>query len=96
MEQNEISQHEVEVYRVLRLNPTLWMTNIVIAERAPAISPRTVRAKTAKFVALGLIDVAEVFPGHRYRLSDKGRQRNAAYLTRLENAASVFGIELDG
>lgn len=92
MEQNEISIHEVEVWRVMQANPARWMSNSEIYDqcRPALIRPRTVRAKTIKLVTLGLLDQAEVFPAHRYRLSSKARQRNAAYLMRLEKAGEVF------
>lgn len=89
MEQNEISTHEVAVFNYLKANDR-WLSNEELS-RALDMSKRTVRSKTKKFLDLGLCDVAEVFPGHRYRFSDKANKRNAAYLKRLEWAAAVFG-----
>lgn len=94
MELNEISTHEVEVFRVLRENAGRWMTNKDIAALVNGVAERTVRAKTIKLVQLGLLDQAEVFPAHRYRLSAKARQRNTGYVIRLEGAAEVFGVDL--
>jgi hypothetical protein len=94
MEQNEISTHEVEVWRVFRQSPDRWMTNKDAAALVTGVAPRTVRAKTIKLVTLGLLDQAEVFPAHRYRLSAKAKQRNASYVIRLEKAAEVFGVTL--
>ena len=91
MEQNEISIHEVRVVQAMQANAEKWLSNKDIAELVQGVSPRTVRAKTAKLVTIGLLDVAEVFPSHRYRWSDKAKQRNAAYLNRLAKAAEVFG-----
>lgn len=48
-----------------------------------------------KLVDLGLLDQAEVFPAHRYRLSSKADKRNKSYLQRLERAAEVFGIAIN-
>ena len=89
MEKSEISHHELRTYKALK-SATTWLTSREIAAQAK-ISPRTARAHVTKFVNLGLIDVAEVFPGHRYRWSEKADKRNAAYLKRLERAMEVFG-----
>ena len=89
MEKNEISLHEVKIYLCLKNGG--WMTHKDI-ESASGINPRTVRAHTKRFVGLGILDVAEVFPAHRYRISDKARKRNASYALRLDKAVEVFGL----
>ena len=89
MERNEISAHEVRVYSLFEAKPTQWLTNVEIA-KAAQVATRTARAFTLKFVRLGLLDVAEVFPGHRYRLRQKPEKRNVAYHQRLKAAQSVF------
>lgn len=91
MERNEISLHEVKIYRALKDGKGKWLTNADIKASIEGVSARTVRAHTLKLVRLGLIDQAEVFPAHRYRLSDKADKRNPAYTIRLEKAADVFG-----
>ena len=65
------------------------MTNKEIAEKAH-VAVRTARAHTFKLVKLGLVDMAEVFPAHRFRWSQKSEKRNAAYSLRLQNATEVF------
>lgn len=90
MESNEISIQECRVFQALR-GTREWMSNAEISDFA-RVAPRTVRAKTRKFVDLGLCDLAEVFPGHRYRLSQKADKRNLSYLKRLEDAVTVFGL----
>jgi DNA-binding transcriptional ArsR family regulator len=92
MEKNEISIHELKVVNALRFNPDRWLGNRDITKMIGSISERTVRAHTLKLVKLGLLDQAEVFPSHRYKWSDKARKRNAAYVTRIDKAAEVFGI----
>ena len=87
METNEISEHEVRAFAVFRTSG--WMTNKQLAEQA-RIGQRTARAYTKKWTELGIADIAEVFPGHRYRLSELADKRNAAYMKRLDAAASVF------
>lgn len=90
MERNEISIHEVRVYLALKAAGD-WMTHADIAN-ASGVNPRTVRAHTLRLVGLGLLDKAEVFPAHRYRLAQKADKRNASYAQRLEHARSVFGL----
>lgn len=90
MERNEISRHEVLVY--LALADGGWMTNRQIAERVSGVAPRTVRAHTLKLVQLGLVEQAEIFPGHHYRLSDHAAQRNRGYFDRLERAIEILGL----
>ncbi|MDH5291901.1 MAG: hypothetical protein OEY41_18040 [Acidimicrobiia bacterium] len=94
MERNEISAHEVEVYRVLATNGHRWLSNREIHELANGVAPRTVRHLTKKLVGLGIVDQAEVFPGHRFRISAHARQRNRGYLDRLHGVASILGADL--
>ncbi len=90
MERNEISAHEVRVYHALR-TATAWLSSADVA-RLAAVAGRTARAHCLKLVNLGLADQAEVFPSHRYRISDKAGKRNVAYLQRLERAGEALGI----
>jgi hypothetical protein len=46
-------------------------------------------------VDANIVDQAEVFPAHRYRLSKKARKRNINYIQRLERAAEVFGLKIE-
>lgn len=86
-ERNEISLHEIRVYRALL--DCAWHTNKAIAQIA-GVAERTARAHTKRLLDLGICDVAEVFPGHRYRLSLKASKRNASYMGRLAEADKVF------
>jgi hypothetical protein len=90
VEQNEISVQECRVYLALKKRQA-WVSNRELAKEA-GIADRTARAKTLKFVGLGICDVAEVFPGHRYRFSEKAGVRNNAYVRRLESAIEVLGM----
>jgi hypothetical protein len=47
-----------------------------------------------KLVRLGIVDQAEVFPAHRYRLSTHAAKRNRGYADRITRAAEVLGIPL--
>lgn len=92
-EKNEISRHEIMISKVLQASQGQWLSNKAIAEKvAMPISQRTVRAHTLKLVRLGLLDQAEVFPGHHFRWSDKAGKRNVSYLLRLNQAAEVLGL----
>ena len=94
MEKGEISIHEAKVYQALRARADAWVSNGDLAAAVPGVSARTVRYHTKRFVELGLLDVAEVFPSHRYRWSEFAEKRNAGYLKRLSHAAEVFGLEV--
>ena len=69
-------------------------TNAEIGAECQAVASRTVRAVTLKFVRLGLLERAYVFPGHKFRVAEKAQQRNQGYLDRLYFAADVFGVAL--
>ena len=43
-----------------------------------------------RFVRAGLVDQAEVFPGHRYRFSGMAEKRNRTLLERLARAEEVL------
>lgn len=91
MERNEVSIHEVRIYQAFLAKPAEWLSAVEIAELAN-VAPRTARAHTSKLTKLGILDLAEVFPAHRYRLSEKASKRNVAYLQRLIQASEVFGV----
>ena len=90
MERNEISVHQVRIYVALK-DANAWMTNKQIAELA-GVAERTARQLTFNLVKLGVLDLAEVFPAHKYRMSEKASKRNASYVNRLELARSVFSL----
>lgn len=89
-ERSEISFHEIQVFRLLKSAPEKWFTHKQISETSK-MNERTVRSHTLRFVRLGLVDQAEVFPAHRYRWSEKAQRRNGSYLLRLNQADSIFG-----
>lgn len=92
MEQSEVSTHQLRVFQCLaRAHPRQWMTNKAIA-CATGVSLRNVSLHTRRLVDLGIFDQAEVFPGHRFRLSEKADKRNAAYMIRLKQAEDIFGM----
>lgn len=90
MEKNEISTHQIKVWRAVLKNGG-WMTARDIAEET-GVAKRTASLHCFNLVKLGIFDLAEVFPAHRYRASDMGDKRNKAYLLRLEKASEVFGL----
>lgn len=90
METSEISLHDVKVYLVLK-SADRWLTNREIA-KAAGVADRTARAKTIRMVRLGILDQAELYPGHRYQLSKKADKRNGGYVQRLEQAIKIFGL----
>jgi DNA-binding transcriptional ArsR family regulator len=90
MEQNEISEHQARIFRFLQQH-TQWQTSQQVAIGAQ-VAMRTARHHLLQLTQLGLLDQAEVFPGHRYRLSSKADKRNGAYMRRLETACEIFGM----
>lgn len=92
MERNEISVHEARIFTALSKGKDLWLTSKELAMQAH-VAWRTARAHALRLVQLGILDVAEVFPAHKYRLSGKAEKRNAAYMIRLTKAVHVFSIQ---
>src|SRR5438309_558618 len=90
MESRSISIQEIRVFQTLRAHAGEWLTNHEIAEEA-AVADRTARAHTAHFVEVGIAEVAELFPAHRYRLTDRASLTDAGYFDRLEQAVAVLG-----
>jgi DNA-binding IclR family transcriptional regulator len=72
-------------------DPHGWFTNQQIAKDAK-VNGRTARMHTLRLANLGLLEVAEVFPGNRYRLSPRADKANPAYVKRLRSAIGVFGL----
>lgn len=92
VEKGEISLHEAKLYRVFTGSPASWITNKEVASTS-GIAERTARLHTLRLVKLGILDLAEVFPAHRFRLSQMADKRNRGYLQRLNGACEVFGLE---
>ena len=88
METSEISFHFLNVFDAAK-NHEGWLTSKELA-RIAGVADRTARAHAARLVSLGLFDLAEVFPGHRYRFSALADKRNKAMITRLDVARNVF------
>lgn len=89
MERAEISLHEVKVYRVFKEHSKAWLTHKDVA-KISKINDRTVRSHTLRLIRLGVLDQAELFPQHRYRLSQKADKRNKGYKQRLDKADVIF------
>ncbi len=91
MERNEVSVHEARVYATFLAEPGEWLTARDVSTKAK-VAERTARAHCLKLVRLGVLDQAEVFPAHRYRLAGKGAQRNVGYHQRLTQVLEIFGL----
>lgn len=92
METSEISLHQVRIYRFVAQHKG-WITAKEIAGGAN-VGDRTARSHALRFVRLGIFDQAEVFPAHRYRLSELAGKRNKAFLQRLDEAAEILKDQL--
>lgn len=91
MEGNEISEHQARIYAFLK-SAQGWVTAKDI-EKGANVGGRTARLHALNLVRLLIVDQAEVFPGHRYRLSSMAAKRNQTYVKRLEEALDVFGMK---
>lgn len=91
MESNEISLHQAKIFSFMQAHKLTWHT-VKDVQAATAVSPRATHNNLLRLVKLGLLDQAELYPGHRYRFSEKAAQRNLAYLQRLETACSIFEL----
>lgn len=91
MERNEVSAHEVRVWRYLQSKQGEWSDTAEVAAHAN-VARRTAGNHLKRLTTLGLVDMAEVFPSHRYRVAEKADKRNIAYVQRLERAADALGI----
>ena len=92
MESIRISVHEAKIFAALKSTDQCWLTNQEISARIKDVQLRTIRLHTNKLAKLGLLEQAELFPGYKYRVSDKAQQRNPKYLVRLAEAAKLHGI----
>lgn len=87
MEKSEISVQECLIFSAL--STRTWKTILGMTKES-GVPRRTVNSMMLKFLHLGLIDLAEVFPRHHYKLSKLASKRNLAYLTRIKSATKVF------
>lgn len=90
-ERAEVSVHEVKVFAAL--SDKKWQSIYDVSKKS-GIPRKTCQTHIHRFVNLNLIDLAEVFPRHHYRVSKLIAKRNVSYLNRLKQAAEVFGIKL--
>ena len=92
MEENEISLHEVLVYRALCKSGSRWLSDRQLVQQIQGLTVRSVRAQCLKLVKCGLVDQPNVFPADRYRLSAAASRPDHSYVRRLERAAIAFGL----
>jgi predicted transcriptional regulator len=95
VEHNEISLHELQVYRALVAQKDTWVTVLDLTKKVEHVARRTITHHLQRFLTLGLVDRAETFPGHRYRWAAKGDKRNRAYMLRLQRANEAFGANIE-
>lgn len=88
METNEVSLHQAKVFKSVTSN---WVTASDVANKT-GVAQRTARHHCKILSDAGIFDQAEVFPAHRYRLSDKAGKRDKAFFNRLTTACEIFGL----
>lgn len=91
MKRADGSIHEARVYRCLTDATPMWLSAREVAERAQ-VAQRTARGHLLAFVKSGVLDVALVFPEHRYRLSDTAAVESSQAVKRLRYNCEVFGL----
>ena len=91
---NEISIQECRFFDVLFKADGKWLTSKEIAEKAN-ISGRTARMLNLRYAKLGISELVNVFPAHRYRLL-KSSPKGIDYLRKVKNACEIFGINFEG
>jgi len=89
-----ISAHQAKVFATLKAADAEWLTNQEIGLRRKDVQPRTISLHTARLAKLGLLEQVELFPGYKYRVSDKAQQHKPKSLVRLAEAAQLHGIDL--
>jgi hypothetical protein len=68
-----------------------WRTNKEVAKGAE-VAPRTAGAHTKALVDLQILEQAEIFPAHRYRIYKQAEKRNKVYMLALRKAAEALGL----
>ena len=83
-----ISPHEIRVWLTLK-DAGRWLTALEVSAMAK-VGHTTAALHLRRFVALGLVERALVFPGYRYRVAAKP---NTEYISHLDSAAAVLALK---
>lgn len=89
-EKGEISSHEVKIVEFIKAKAG-WVGHKDIVT-GTGVKYRTVAHHCLRLVHMGLLDLAEVFPCHRYRYSAMAEKRNKAYVLRLATAKEAMAL----
>jgi DNA-binding IclR family transcriptional regulator len=84
----QISEHEVRAVEALRANGG-WMTAKEVAVAAD-IANRTARLHCHRLAEIGVLDVAKVFGGFRYRMAARITGDGVRYLADMEAAKAAM------
>ena len=88
-----MSAQEIAVFRTLMQAGKDWLSSREIAQDAtPVVAPRTVRAILKGYADRGIVEWAQAFPGHRYRLSSNAP--GSEYASQVRRTAEVLGLSL--
>ncbi len=91
----KISIQEARFFLTLKRAKGSWRTSKELADDA-GVSPHTARMYARRLTEMGLTEVARLYPGFRYRLSDKQHKGlGKEYLTKLNRAVEAFGLDTD-
>jgi predicted transcriptional regulator of viral defense system len=93
MEKNEVSIQEARLFKHMnKIGQSKWVTSKDAAKDS-GVNARTARMLLLKLTRMGILECAEVFPAHRYRMAEKAGKRNGGYVTRLEQVCEIFGLQ---
>lgn len=87
-EDEHISEHKVRLYETLRIDGG-WRTAKDLAAMAD-MADRTARAHCEAFARKGVLEVAKLFGGYRYRIVSSPKGDAAAYAAELHAAKRVM------
>lgn len=86
---DEISAHEVRLFRVLRDRPERWFTSKEVASEAK-VAGRTARAYLLKFHETGIAEMRRVHPSHLYRWNARAQSNAREYFDRLNDLDRIM------
>lgn len=87
---DQISAHEIRVYEAAKASGG-WLTARELAVAAD-VADRTARAHAAAFAEKGVLEVAKVFGGYRYRIVHKTTGTAQQFVAELESAKHIIGL----
>lgn len=89
----EITEHLARVAIDLRKRGD-WATAIEVAATS-GVAGRTTRHHLTRLVKVGVVELVEAFPGHRYRWSTAPSEKCEAFVVKLDAVIGALGLEAE-